>query len=484
MIIMCPYLVFAKKEITKLKKLIALEKGQVPDSDVCLFSLKGKKLSACIGIIKDNRIEISIDGEYVGTYDKAEPRFFDDTRLNWVLFADNKYIISPDGKIFGSCIFTGDLVYKKTSGGYRWMIICMMGMAGHFLVTDKGEYGPYERIFSPVYNSSGTKWRCIVRLNSIEYFLSDGKLFPLKINDPSGLYTPGELPQVFYSPEWNRWGYILKSDDGEKILFDDGKEFGPYSKVTLPVYSLSGKHWAFAYKKTEGWQTVADGVYGNIISADEPPVLAYLSVTPKNEILTVIYEDKLKYISIAGKVFGPYFSIEKSVISSGQWCISAITPKKNTVHIINGKEYGPYVLTGAPSFSHQSWGFSVHAPNTKEYLYFASGKQIGPYKKIDIFRYFDNSERWYMIAEHWDTKDYVEFSTGKVYGPYGIFGHIGMNVISGTAVYIADGKLYIDGTEIQKDVLEFYLKTDGKKTKVSCLLYDDDGIYLKEISLK
>jgi hypothetical protein len=89
-----------------------------------------------------------------------------------------------------------------------------------------------------------------------------------------------------------------------------------------------------------------------------------------------------------------------------------------------------------------------------------------------------------MIAEHWDTKDYLELSTGKVWGPYESFGHIGMNVKSGDSVYIADGKLFINGTETQKDVLEFYMKPDGNKTKVNYLYRDGGGIYLKEISIK
>jgi len=484
LIISLPFYAYAKNDSAPIKKVAVLETGQSPAPEVCLFALQGKKLIPCIGIKKDNRIELSIGGGYIGTYDKIEPRFFDDTRLNWVLFADNKYIISSDGKMFGSCTFTGDLVYSASSSGYHWMIICMIGMGGHFLVTDKGEYGPYDRVFSPCFNASGTKWRCIVRIDNIEYFLSDGKLIPLKIGDPSGLYQPEDVPRVFYSPEWNRWGYVLKTGDGEKIIFDDGAAFGPYPQVTLPVYSLSGKHWTFAYKKNDSWQVVVDGITGQTLMSETPPVLSYISAAPKNELLAAIFQDKNKYINIAGNTFGPYQSIEKITAQSGQWCISVLTPKKNTVHIINGKEYGPYVLTGVPSFSPKSWGFPVHAPNGKEYLYFADGKQSGSYKKIDVFRYFEGSEQWMMIAEHWDTKDYLELSTGKVWGPYESFGHIGMNVKSGHTVFIADGKLFINGTETQKDVLEFYMKPDGNKTKVNYLYRDGGGIYLKEISIK
>ncbi|NPV00153.1 MAG: hypothetical protein HPY53_02110 [Brevinematales bacterium] len=484
LIISLPFYAYAKSGSAPVKKVAVLEPGQSPVPEVCLFSLQGKKLIPCIGIKKDGRIELSVGGEYIGTYDKIEPRFFDDTRLNWALFADNRYIISSDGKMFGSCTFTGDLVFKETSTGYRWMIIGYIGMGGHFLITDKGEYGPYDRIFSPCFNASGTKWRCIVRIGNIEYFLSDGKLITLKIDDPSGLYQPEDPPRAFYSPEWNRWGYVLKTAGGDKIIFDDGAAFGPYPWVTLPVYSLSGKHWAFAYQKNDGWQVVTDGADGQSLTSEIPPVLSYIPVTPKKELLTVIAQDKYKYMNIAGTTFGPYQSIEKTTVQSGQWCVSVLTPKKNTAHIINGKEYGPYVLTGVPSFSAKSWGFPVHAPNGKEYLYFADGKQSGSYKKIDTFRYFEGSEKWMMIAEHWDTKDYLEFSSGKVWGPYESFGHIGMNVKSGDTVYIADGKLYINGTETQKDILEFYMKPDGNKTKVIYLYRDGGGIYLKEISIK
>ncbi|TNE55005.1 MAG: hypothetical protein EP338_05445 [Bacteroidetes bacterium] len=93
--------------------------------------------------------------------------------------------------------------------------------------------------------------------------------------------------------------------------------------------------------------------------------------------------------------------------------------KKSTLHLKNGKKYGPYDNV-SPIFEYGHYtGPKIHgyrySKDGQDYLHlFKDGKTTGPVKKLRIRKITDSEK---LISYEMDEKHYVEYN-GKKYGPY------------------------------------------------------------------
>ncbi|OHD54050.1 MAG: hypothetical protein A2Y33_10045 [Spirochaetes bacterium GWF1_51_8] len=459
-----------------------MKPGQNPVPELCQFSVVGGRVEWIAGISGGGKTEIWHSSGSLGKFQFVHTKFFDKSGLGWVMIAEERFLITPDGKKLGPYLFQNEPLGVKTPAGYKWMVIVKTGQAEH-LLTSETVYGPYDFIAKPMFNSTGTKWRCIVVKDKKKYMLVSGKLMPLGESGMAEIYseTPG-APELFFSPDWEKWGYVMNGSGGKTAVFGDGSKAGPFVDMTLPVYSPDGKNRVYAYKNNGGWTIETVGKNATNLQCSEAPLLGYYQAGNKTVEWAIAGDDK-KYVLIDGVRFGPYASAGEFYGGHSQWGITIETLKGNTVHILNGKEYGPYVTAGQPMFSPKSWAFSVHAPDLKEYVVFPGGKQEGPYKKVVSYGFAEGTDNWYIVYRKADDRYMIKTWGGDEWGPYSSFTKAEMSMGGNRLFYIADGSLIVDGKVIQTGAINFSIIAMKNKSLLVWLCRENDKIFYKEMKI-
>lgn len=120
-------------------------------------------------------------------------------------------------------------------------------------VEDEGEKRCWTKIqFSP----DRVHWAIRGKLNENYYVLADGRKYgPFNIKGP--IYDPRRVAFVFAAQRGNEFflvangeavkkGKVVEKADEEEFIIVNGKRFGPYQDIELPLFSLSGKKWTAA----------------------------------------------------------------------------------------------------------------------------------------------------------------------------------------------------------------------------------------------
>lgn len=218
-----------------------------------------------------------------------------------------KSVFSPDGK---------RLAYRAQRGG------------DSFVVEDGAELKAYDEVGEPVFSSDGKRLGYWARRAGRHFMVVDGeegKTIYRDCGDPafssdgkriaygarrktgewclvidgkeSGSYEhigmESEADGPHFSPDGSRVACQVWHD-GKRYMLVDGKETGPYDKISRPVFSPDGKHLAHLAGRGEKWLLVCDGREGKEYDAFMPG----LFFSPDSKHLAYVAEGEWRWLMV------------------------------------------------------------------------------------------------------------------------------------------------------------------------------------------
>ncbi len=410
--------------------------------------------------LKNGSQEITVGEKKYGPYAYVDGRLYvSGDRKRWLVMVvknNASYLLSNEGEEQMERLEVVPLkegfLYHRNKG------------SAQYIVTDKGQFGPYENImgFSVIPEQSswalsylkgdgGSQVPTIV-VNGTEYRGEGLKSKPgadgffswvAVADDGSAVYASFQKElstKTLYTTE--------KSDTGLKI-FMGPKNLGPYERlIGAPAASLDGKNWGILAAKGDG------------------------------KVSVIVNGAEVSSLDVYARVED--FSLSNS---GAVWSVTAMKEDKGGApryRVISGIEYGPFEVDTPTVYAEdgQGWLFWTAAAgkNGQAYLYM-NAKKLGPYQSGDEDKVYDFARGKLALRERSADGAFVWVNDKKL-GPYkdveilrtgaersmeqfaGFFGFIG-TLKNGTQ------ELYVDGDKTYGPFASMnqgrrYISRDGK----------------------
>jgi hypothetical protein len=332
------------------------------------------------------------------------------------------------------------------------------------------EFGPWDKLDEKIKLSPDhVHWVIRGKLNEKWYVLTDGRKYgPFNFNIKGPMFDPGRGTFVFAAQRDNEFflvangkiikkGKVVEKPDEEEFIIVNGKRFGPYHDIELPLFSLSGKKWAAA-----------------------------------------VWREKQSFLLLNSKEHGPFKHVSRVEFSrGGEICTCSCSSKEGRGLLVDGEKfYGPYKGHSGPWFSPDGkrWGLEIEKKK-RWYGFLIDDVEYGPFPyQWFVPRFSPDSRHWAVILDSgYEDRPHSFILDGIKYGPFKItdIGFMADNrFICG---YRQRGQFFIllDGREIgpycheAKDIIRVsgailanmtFVKK-GKKTICRCVIscYPDDS---------
>lgn len=259
------------------------------------------------------------------------------------------------------------------------------------------EYGPWDEVDRPFkYSPDSKHWAIRGELHEKYYVLADGRKYgPFNFNIKGPVFDPGHGAFVFAAQRDNEFflvangkiikkGKVVEKPDEEKFIIVNGKHFGPYHDIELPLFSLSGKKWT-----------------------------------------ATVHRENKSFLLLNGKEYGPFKVVDHPEFSGGgELCTCSCFSKEGRGFLVDGEKfYGPYKGHSGPWFSPDGkrWGLDIEKKK-KWYGFLVDGIEYGPFPfQYFVPRFSPDSRRWAVTLDSgYEDRPHSLILDGQKYGPYDI----------------------------------------------------------------
>ena len=270
------------------------------------------------------------------------------------------------------------------------------------------KYGPYLSMDNFKYSDDGTNWG---------FSAAEKDYYNWSVIFKSVRYGPykyASSPQ--FSSDGRSFGFKAQKDDGDYLIIN-GKEFGPFMKVTFPAISKEKGNWAYSYLKDTGWFVRLST--GKEFGPYDFPVSCVFNKNGSIYGFRVVNKSK-NYIIINGKKYGPFDLIPEFYLSEKSWGFQYKT-KKGLFYLINNKKSGNFSQLSPLYFNTTgtSWGFNGFLEKQHQwYIFFDDKKKYGPYNdKYKIYFNENGEECSIWRIEEQDNTAFININEEQ-YGPF------------------------------------------------------------------